>query len=96
MNLSVLDPSKLTAIDMPETAALQITALRHAYGAQTVLDVPELSLPQSAQMLVLGPSGSGKSTLLHAIGAPRDRFNVEKNVAARYDSKVGPIEELMS
>ena len=36
------------------------------------------------------------TTLLHAVGAPRDRFNMEKNVAGMYDSKVGPIEELMA
>lgn len=36
------------------------------------------------------------TTLLHAIGAPRDRFNMDKNIAGKYDSKVGPIEELMA
>ena len=36
------------------------------------------------------------TTLLHAIGAPRDRFNMDKNIAGMYDSKVGPIEELMA
>lgn len=36
------------------------------------------------------------TTLLHAIGAPRDHFNMEKTVAGRYDSKAGPIEELMA
>ena len=36
------------------------------------------------------------TTLLHAIGAPRDRFNMDKNLARKYDSKVGPIEELMA
>ena len=36
------------------------------------------------------------TTLLHAIGAPRDRFNMDKNSAGMYDSKAGPIEELMA
>ncbi len=36
------------------------------------------------------------TTLLHAIGAPRDRFNMDKNIAGKYDAKVGPIEELMA
>jgi hypothetical protein len=36
------------------------------------------------------------TTLLHAIGAPRDRFNMKKNIAGMYDSKAGPIEELMA
>jgi hypothetical protein len=36
------------------------------------------------------------TTLLHAIGAPRDRFNMDKTIANLHDSKVGPIEELMA
>lgn len=36
------------------------------------------------------------TTLLHAIGSPDDRFNMDKNLAGKYDSKAGPIEELMA
>ncbi len=36
------------------------------------------------------------TTLLHAIGAPCDRFNMDKNASGMYDSKVGPIEELLA
>ena len=36
------------------------------------------------------------TTLLHAIGAPRDRFNMDKRIAGMHDTKVGPIEELMA
>jgi len=36
------------------------------------------------------------TTLLHSIGAPRDRFNMDKNAAAMHDSKIGPIEELLA
>lgn len=36
------------------------------------------------------------TTILHAIGAPQDRFNMDKTLAGRYSSKVGPIEELMA
>jgi hypothetical protein len=36
------------------------------------------------------------TTLLHAIGAPCDRFNMDKNTAGMHDSKIGPIEELMA
>lgn len=36
------------------------------------------------------------TTLLHAIGAPRDRFNMDKSTAGKHDSTVGPIEELMA
>lgn len=36
------------------------------------------------------------TTLLHAIDAPRDRFNMDRNTASVHDAKVGPIEELMA
>jgi hypothetical protein len=36
------------------------------------------------------------TTLLHAIGAPRDRFNLDRNIAGLVDSQAGPIEELMA
>ncbi len=36
------------------------------------------------------------ATLLHAVGAPRDRFNMDRSVADVHDAKVGPIEELMA
>jgi hypothetical protein len=36
------------------------------------------------------------ATLLHAIGAPCDRFNMEKNIAGKYDTHLGPIEELLT
>ena len=36
------------------------------------------------------------TTLLHAIGAPCDRFNMDKSMALTHDPKVGPIEELLA
>ena len=36
------------------------------------------------------------TTLLHLVGAPQDRFNMEKNIATKYKSKAGPIEELLA
>ena len=36
------------------------------------------------------------TTLLHAIGAPRDRFNMDNSTAGVHASKAGPIEELMA
>ena len=36
------------------------------------------------------------TTLLHAVGAPQDRFNMDKAQAGKFKSKVGPIEELMA
>jgi hypothetical protein len=36
------------------------------------------------------------TTLLHAIGAPQDRFNMDNSTASTYDSKAGPIEELLA
>ena len=35
------------------------------------------------------------ATFLHGAGAPVDRFNMDKNMAATYLSKLGPIEELL-
>ncbi len=36
------------------------------------------------------------TTLLHTVGAPCDRFNMDRNMAGMYDAKVGPIEEIMA
>lgn len=36
------------------------------------------------------------TTLLHSVDAPCDRFNLDQNMARKYDSKAGPIEELMA
>ena len=36
------------------------------------------------------------TTLLHAIGDPQDRFNLDSNLATKFESKAGPIEELMA
>ena len=36
------------------------------------------------------------TTLLHAVGAPADRFNMDKDLAENYSSEVGPIEELLA
>jgi hypothetical protein len=36
------------------------------------------------------------TTLLHAVGAPCDRFNMDKNMAGTHDAKIGPIEELLA
>jgi hypothetical protein len=36
------------------------------------------------------------TTLLHVIDAPQDRFNMDKTFASKYQSKAGPIEELMA
>lgn len=36
------------------------------------------------------------TTLLRAIGEPEDRFNMDRNLASLYSSKIGPIEELLA
>jgi hypothetical protein len=36
------------------------------------------------------------TTFLHGIGKPVDHFNISGNLATKYKSKVGPIEELMA
>jgi putative ABC transport system ATP-binding protein len=41
--------------------------LKHRYGEQEVLRLPDWKVAQGERWLVLGPSGCGKTTLLHAI-----------------------------
>lgn len=36
------------------------------------------------------------TTLLHAVGSPRDRFNLDQRMAKMQSSKAGPIEELLA
>ena len=36
------------------------------------------------------------TTLLHAVDAPQDRFNMQRNIAGKHDPQVGPIEELLA
>jgi hypothetical protein len=36
------------------------------------------------------------TTLLHGVGAPVDRFNMDKNMANLHHSVIGPIEELLA
>ncbi len=46
---------------------LKLAAVRHRYGAQTVLSVERFEVAAGEHWLVLGPSGCGKTTLLHVI-----------------------------
>ena len=36
------------------------------------------------------------ATFLHGVGAPVDRFNMDKNMATLHHSVIGPIEELLA
>lgn len=47
--------------------SLKLAAVRHRYGAQTVLSVERFEVTAGEHWLVLGPSGCGKTTLLHVI-----------------------------
>jgi len=42
------------------------------------------------------PVNAMYATLLHAVGAPVDRFNMDQNIAAKFDNGVGPIEDLLA
>lgn len=46
---------------------VELTDIRHRYGAEQVLDLPSFALGQGERCLVLGLSGSGKTTLLHIL-----------------------------
>ena len=51
---------------------------------------------QFTQLDGMRPINALYATLLHAIGAPCDRFNMDKAAAGKLDSKVGPIEALLA
>lgn len=55
-----------------------------------------LKTGQFLQMDGKRPINALYNTLLHAVGDPRDRFNMNKNTAGIHDTKVGPIEEIMA
>jgi ABC-2 type transport system ATP-binding protein len=46
------------------TAAIEVTGLRKAFGAQTVLDGIELRVEPGTVFALLGPNGAGKTTLI--------------------------------
>jgi putative ABC transport system ATP-binding protein len=50
-----------------EQPVLVLDGLVRAYGARTVVAIPEWTVAAGQHSLILGPSGSGKSTLLHLI-----------------------------
>lgn len=51
---------------------------------------------QFTQMNGKRPVNAMYATLLHAIGAPCDRFNMNQKMADKFDSGVGPIEDLLA
>jgi iron(III) transport system ATP-binding protein len=48
--------------------AVELSNLRKAFGAVTVLDGVSLAIPEASFTSLLGPSGCGKTTLLNLIG----------------------------
>lgn len=53
---------------------IEVEALEHGFGDQTVLAIPSWRVEAGEHCLVIGRSGSGKSTLLHllaGLAAPR-------------------------
>ncbi len=49
---------------MKPAPAYDIRSLVHAYDGKTVLDIPQLEIPQGEICALSGPNGSGKTTLL--------------------------------
>jgi putative ABC transport system ATP-binding protein len=60
---------------MPETSAIAVRGLTHAYGTgkvrQEVLSGIDLEVHAGEVVILTGPSGSGKTTLLTLIGGLR-------------------------
>lgn len=67
--------------------AIEISALRVAFGTRRVLDIDELRVARGEILAILGPSGCGKSTLLRAI-AGLDRH---AQGSVRVDGDVGYV-----
>jgi len=51
----------------PEMATLELRGLSKRFGATTVVDAIDLTIPDGAFVCLLGPSGCGKTTLLRLI-----------------------------
>ena len=47
--------------------AIDVTDLRFAHGARTVVDIDRCQLASGESMAVIGPSGCGKTTFLHLL-----------------------------
>ncbi|MBB6672480.1 ATP-binding cassette domain-containing protein [Cohnella nanjingensis] len=49
------------------TPAIEVSGLRKSFGAQTVLDGIDLTVPKGSIFALLGPNGAGKTTLIHIL-----------------------------
>ena len=47
--------------------AYELRNIRHGYGQEFVLDVPELTVEKGISLGLVGPNGCGKSTLLRLL-----------------------------
>jgi len=52
---------------MSETAVVRVQALRFAYNAKPVLDLPQFEIAPEQRVALVGPSGCGKTTFLHLL-----------------------------
>ncbi len=54
---------------MPDllTAPLEVSGVRAGYGARTILDGVDLSVPRGRVTTIIGPNGCGKSTMLRVL-----------------------------
>jgi branched-chain amino acid transport system ATP-binding protein len=88
--------SDSTAAELAETRgddlALELRAVRAAYGSITVLRGVDLAIPYGSLVALLGPNGGGKSTLLRVIAGQLPVTGGDVFVAGRRVNGAAPDE----
>jgi branched-chain amino acid transport system ATP-binding protein len=83
-----LDPTATRGDDL----ALELRAVRAAYGSITVLQGVDLAIPYGMLVALLGPNGGGKSTVLRTIAGQLPVTGGDIFVAGRHITGAAPDE----
>lgn len=59
---------------MQNDAAFYFKNIQFGYDSKVILNIPDLLIPRSGMVFIIGPSGIGKSTLLESIGLMSNTF----------------------